>query len=163
MRRPLLIAHRGLLHGPNLDLENRPDTIEHARNSGYDVELDLWYHSGEFKLGHDSPVHTVSTRWLEKINRDGYLDQHHAWIHAKNIEALHALRKMGWEGHLFFHNTDDAVITNTGYIWTYPGKTLTDLSICVMPEWNGLVEAASELRVHGFCTDYVKELEARLN
>lgn len=163
MTTPLLIAHRGLLYGPDASLENRPETLTLARDLGYDVELDLWYHEGEFRLGHDRPEHAVSLRWLERINREGYLDQHHAWIHAKNIDALYALRKIGWEGHLFFHQSDDAVITNTGFIWTYPGKALTDLSICVMPEWNGLIGTASSISVYGFCTDYIKELEAALN
>ena len=35
----------------------------------------------------------------------------------------------------FWHQQDDFTLTNRGYIWTYPGKCITPMSIMVMPEW----------------------------
>ena len=34
----------------------------------------------------------------------------------------------------FFHDSDDCVLTSKNNIWTFPGKHLTEKSICVMPE-----------------------------
>jgi hypothetical protein len=160
---PLLIAHRGLLDGPDPDLENSPSMIELARRLGYDVEIDLWKTSSGWWLGHDEPQYRVSFEWIKSIDKPSYLDKSHAWIHAKNIDALYELRVNHWEGNLFYHQNDDAVITNTGYIWTFPGRKLTPLSICVMPEWIDLVENANNVKVHGFCTDYIRKIEKILN
>lgn len=159
---PILIAHRGLLEGPSKDLENHPETLERARSRGYDIEIDLWFDQGRWYLGHDAPTHECTIDWLSSINRTHYLDDHHAWIHAKNIDALYELRRIRWEGHVFWHQNDDVTLTSTGYLWTYPGKTLTPLSICVMPEWVDMIDRAKELDVHGFCTDHVLLIEQKL-
>lgn len=158
-----LIAHRGLLNGPDPEKENLPSTIERSRSLGYDVEIDLWLENGEWYLGHDKPSYLVSLDWLKNQDQSSYLDRSHLWIHAKNIEALHGLRKIRWEGHTFYHQSDDVVLTNTGWLWTYPGKTLTDLSICVMPEWIGAIAIADRLEVAGFCTDHVREIETKIS
>lgn len=154
----LLIAHRGLITGPDSSIENHPEAIQLARSLGYDVEIDLWFSNQNWYLGHDGPQHEISIDWLASIDRNSYLDAHHLWIHAKNIEALYQLKKLKWEGHLFYHQTDDVVITSTGYLWTYPGKLLTPLSVCVMPEWCGQLENAGSISVYGYCTDYVELL-----
>ena len=52
-------------------------------------------------------------------------------------------------------NSDECVLTSKGYIWTYPGKTLTDKSICVMPERT--VNTDNLNICAGICTDYVLE------
>lgn len=156
---PLLIAHRGLLDGPDPSLENLPSTIELARNLGYDVELDLWKVGDRWYLGHDSPAHLIDIGWLRSIDRETNGDTHHAWIHAKNIDALYSLRIEGWDGHFFYHQNDDAVITSTGYLWTNPGQQLTPLSICVMPEWIDAIDRATDLSVSGFCSDFTRRIE----
>lgn len=160
----LLIAHRGLLDGPDTETENTPGAVELARRLGYDVEIDLWKIDGDWYLGHDGPQYPIDLDWLRSIDRRSYLDTHHAWIHAKNIDALYGLRRIHWEGHLFYHQNDDVVITNTGYLWTYPGKQLTPLSICVMPEWTDAMDRIADLRVvvAGFCTDHVRHIESIL-
>ena len=50
-----LISHRGNLEGPNPERENHPDYIYEAIQAGYDVEIDIWFVDGKFKLGHDEP------------------------------------------------------------------------------------------------------------
>ncbi len=154
----LLIAHRGLVDGPNQDIENNPRTIEMARELGYDVEIDLWRIFGEWFLGHDAPEYKVSDAWLAEINGSG----NHAWIHAKNIDALYGIRLTNWTGHYFYHQNDDVVITSSGFLWTYPGKQLTPLSICVMPEWIDAIDGARDLNVFGFCSDYVNKISKNL-
>lgn len=159
---PFLIAHRGLLDGPDSGLENLPTTIELARSLGYDVEIDVWKIGDKWYLGHDAPLHLVDLDWLQNINQEDQKDAHHAWIHTKNIDALYALRLEGWTGHFFYHQDDDAVITSTGYLWTYPGRQLTPLSICVMPEWTDSIHRAADLGVAGFCSDFIREIETIL-
>lgn len=164
MMMPLLIAHRGLLDGPDPDLENAPSSIELARKLGHDVEIDVWYTDGGWFLGHDFPQYRVSLEWISKINRSSYLDQHHAWIHAKNIDAIGQLRQHHWEGHIFFHQDDEVVMTSTGYIWShYRTSHMTRFSVCVMPEWNGAIDTVHTLDIHGICTDYIRKVEKNLS
>lgn len=159
----LLIAHRGLLDGPDDDLENSIPAIELARKLGYDVEIDLWYIHGEWYLGHDTPCYKVDMNWLRFMNSNGYLDDNHLWIHAKNIDTAYELRKRRWPGHLFFHEDDRITMTTTGYIWThYKTDYLTPLSVCVLPELTKKWDHLTELDVHGFCTDYVRRLSSIL-
>ena len=158
----ILIAHRGLLDGPNLELENTPKTLELARTNGYDVELDLWFVDGRWFLGHDNPSYPIEFEWLQFINRTNYLDQHHALIHTKNIEALYELTRRHWDGHMFFHDKDAVVLTSSKFLWTYPGQTLTTKSVCLMPEWDDTINRINELDVYAICTDYVKLVETAI-
>ena len=48
-----LISHRGNINGIEKNNENNPDYINQAISSGYDVEVDVRYESGQFFLGHD--------------------------------------------------------------------------------------------------------------
>ena len=50
----------------------------------------------------------------------------------QNTEALYEMSKMNC--HYFWHQEDDYTITSKGIIWAYPGKKLTNNSICVLPE-----------------------------
>lgn len=119
-----LIAHRGLFNGPDVNLENRPEQIELALSQGFDCEVDLWIVDGEMFLGHDRPDYPTT---LEFLKTPGL------WIHAKNLAALYYLSTTTLA--YFWHQSDDCVITSNGYIWTFPGKELTDRSIRLMPEW----------------------------
>ena len=157
----IYIAHRGNIDGKNENLENHPDYITKAIKLGYDVEVDIRYIDGGWWLGHDGPQWSASINMLDEISR-GNDGAHHAWIHAKNIAALYQLRRIEWPGHYFYHQGDDAVLTSTGFLWTNPGQPLTPLSICVMPEWNGLIEKCQDLVVHGFCTDHAERIRIEL-
>ena len=75
-----LIAHRGLMNGPDPKIENHPDQIQLALAEGFDVEVDVWYHVDTgFMLGHDEPTYSVLS---------SFLDDPRFWIHAKNLDAL---------------------------------------------------------------------------
>tara|TARA_B110000114_G_scaffold169324_1_gene193129 strand:- start:56 stop:487 length:432 start_codon:yes stop_codon:yes gene_type:complete len=119
----IYISHRGNLIGKSIKDENNPKYIMNAIENGYDVEIDVWFKNNNFYLGHDEPIFNVDKKFLENKK---------FWCHAKNIEALEELSKI--DSHYFWHQNDDFTLTNKGVIWAYPGKHLTENSICVLPE-----------------------------
>ena len=160
----MLIAHRGLLYGPAKEIENNPGQIEHALKLGFDVEIDIWYHKkydlsiDEWYLGHDGPDIRVDIQWLQN------LPLHKIWFHAKSIPTLCKLSQETWPLHYFAHENDPVVLTSSGYLWTYPGKQLTEKSIMVLPEVSGMAHIEMFARtVRGICSDYVVEIQNRLN
>jgi hypothetical protein len=144
-----LIAHRGLTNGPNSNLENHPDQIMLALNQGYDCEIDLWILDNQYYLGHDAPTYEIDWKFLE--NRG-------LWIHAKNIEALYVL---GADNRLnfFWHQEDDFTLTSQGHIWTYPGKSITNNSVVVLPEWHDPEFKNLDLNCYGICSDYILKIK----
>lgn len=139
-----LIAHRGNIHGPNSEKENHPDYITQTLKLGYDVEIDVWYENEKWYLGHDSPTYEI---------KYGFLCDRRFWLHAKNGDAFNMLLQ-DCTLNVFWHTTEDWVLTSKRHIWTYPNKTLYPESICVLPErgWVGDIE-----KCYGVCTDYVVE------
>lgn len=152
----LLIAHRGLIQGPNRSLENLPSQIGLALSRGYDAEIDVWLQNGRWALGHDAAIHTVD---LEFLRRRGL------WIHCKNLEAFFALNGMSTDQpNYFWHESDTVTLTSSGHVWTYFGKPETEslASISVMPETSRTIEEIKLLRKrgkwYGICSDYVEEI-----
>jgi hypothetical protein len=143
-----LIAHRGLVDGPNTELENRPDQLMLAISLGFDCEIDLRVVDGKLWLGHDAPQYPVDQDFISHPN---------FWIHAKNLEALRFLSSTSLN--YFWHQEDDYVITTHGYIWTYPEKSLTDKSIRLMPEWaDPELTTIFDNDCYGICSDYVSKI-----
>jgi hypothetical protein len=144
-----LIAHRGLINGPDEQIENHPDQIESSIDQGFDCEVDLWFEDSRFYLGHDRSQYPIDKDFLIKHKK-------RLWIHAKNLKALHWLSTTNNFFNYFWHQNDDCVVTSQGYIWTYPEKPLTDRSIRLMPEW-----ADPDLKTiltnpcYAICSDYV--------
>jgi hypothetical protein len=142
-----IIAHRGLVNGPDKKLENRPDTIEKALNLGFDVEIDVWYTDGWY-LGHDAPQYPIQF---------DYLRNDRFWIHTKNIPAMEQLLRNTTPydtPNFFWHQEDDITLTSHRFIWAYPGKDLTSYSICVMPEQYMNLQHTFLLSCYGICTDF---------
>ncbi len=137
----ILISHRGNLNGVDTERENSIDYIQEALAQGFDVEVDVWDIFGSYFLGHDEPKHLV---------KKDFLKSEHLWCHAKNIQGLYSM--MEDSIHCFWHQEDDVALTSEGYLWTYPGKELTENSIAVLPEKKPDVEIA------GICSDYVVRL-----
>ena len=137
-----LIAHRGLMFGSDKTNENAPYQIESALDKGFDAEIDLRIVNDKFFLGHDEPTYEIEESFLENTN---------FWCHAKNLESLQKMLSNS-KIHCFWHQDDDYTLTSRGIIWTYPGKTLTLNSICVLPEW---VEQ-KEINCLGICSDYIE-------
>ena len=137
----ILISHRGNINGINESRENSIEYISEALNLGFDVEIDVWYKDGEWFLGHDDPENYVVLDFLKNDK---------LWCHAKNIEALNKMLSYP-QIHCFWHQEDDVTLTSKGYMWTYPGKKLTESSICVKPELN----SKRPTKVLGICSDYI--------
>tara|TARA_R100000008_G_scaffold17073_1_gene8470 strand:+ start:10803 stop:11240 length:438 start_codon:yes stop_codon:yes gene_type:complete len=136
----IYISHRGNLNGKDIENENNPLYIDRALGKGYDVEIDVWFRDNMFFLGHDYPTYRVEI---------DYLRNKKLWCHAKNIEALNKMLKE--DIHCFWHQEDDVTLTSCGFMWTYPGKQLTDTSICVLPEKNNEIPKKGL----GICSDFI--------
>ena len=151
-----LIAHRGNLNGPKPLEENNPEYIEIAISKGFDVEIDIRYDTfdNQFYLGHDNSQYVVTAYWLAQHMQK-------LWIHCKNIDALHHFATKTGGYNYFWHQNDDFTLTSKNYIWTYPGKPYTSMSVIVMPEWNKNPNHLKELKVYNcyaICSDYVENL-----
>lgn len=139
----IIISHRGNIDGPNPKTENTVFQTMAAWFMGFDVEVDIWRVDGIFYLGHDAPTERVYIL-IHEMPR--------FWFHCKNIEAIrYFLGTLG--ANYFFHITDDVALTGSNYLWTYPGKEITDRSIAVLPE---SVPEWDIKKAFGVCTDYPK-------
>lgn len=154
----ILIAHRGLINGPNSKLENTEFAISVALAEGFDVELDVWFDNTDrtWYLGHDKPTYKTS---LEFIAQKGL------WIHCKNYIAALQLRDLVFQHkhlHFFWHENDARTLTSQGYWWTFPNKELGFSSIALMPEWYVNIENLDLCKTWncaGICSDYVGVLK----
>lgn len=160
---PIWIAHRGNTHGPghsqpsnhNNHLENHPDYIDAALNKGYHAEIDVWLMPTGIFLGHDAPEHKTSLQYLDE--RRNVL-----WCHAKNASALTFLLENGFN--TFFHDIDHYTLTSKGLIWAYPGYSINNKTVCVMPERVPKHYKLEQLaNCYGICTDYVEYYKSKLD
>lgn len=150
----ILIAHRGLFQGPDPTKENHPGQIALAIEQGYHVEVDVRYIDGKLILGHDNADYEIDEYWL----RNNKL-----WIHCKNLEALHYFTKHYWKYNFFWHENDQYTLTSFGFIWTFPGKDLTNQSIMVMPEHVDIsLNNTKNITCYGICSDYVERIKSWL-
>jgi hypothetical protein len=141
-----LISHRGNLEGPNTEKENHPDYIWEALQAGYDVEIDVWWIDGKFKLGHDEPQYDFPFSLIER-------HYNKLWIHCKNMDALSQLNELDSNGsklNYFWHENDLGILTSRGYIWS---ANLFDRGILVMPE---VYKKEPNKNTFGICSDYIK-------
>lgn len=160
-----IIAHRGLMHGPDHALENSPAQIEKALAAGFEVEIDVWFKNMPVEggmlnqvrpswwLGHDEPTYEVTESFLRRPG---------LWLHCKNVEALN---HMTTGMHHFWHETDAHTLTSKGVVWSYPRREDTHrrLSVIVLPEWEidpaydigeVLLQYFENDYINYICTDY---------
>ena len=94
--------------------------------------------------GHNAAQYLIDEDFLIKnIN--------HLWIHCKNLEALEHFAKIDKPFNYFWHQEDDFTLTSQGYIWTYPGKEVTSMSVIVD------LEGKTEYNCYAICSDYLCE------
>ncbi len=136
------ISHRGNVNGVHDTMENHPDYVLKTVNMGYDVEIDVWYVDNSWYLGHDNPTYQVKYEFL--LNQK-------FWLHAKNGDAFNLLLQ-NTNTNVFWHTTEDWILTSKLYIWTYQKKFLYQNSICVLPELGYVGELD---KCYGICSDYV--------
>jgi len=143
----ILISHRGNLLGPDANTENNPAQVNKALDLGFEVEIDVWNINGDWFLGHDNPQYPIEPIFLRNTA---------LWCHAKNLEALDLMTRMGV--HCFWHQTDDYTLTSSGFLWTYPGKPYTSRSIAVKPE-----KITDNVKLcYGVCSDWVLKFREEL-
>ena len=145
----ILIAHRGNIDGPNQQLENTPQYIENAILKGFNVEIDLRYEDGKLRLGHDNGMTNVSLEWLLSLSDK-------LWIHCKNLNSLKYLYNT--ELNYFWHQEDDFTLTSHKFIWAYPYKDVTELSVIVCTTEEETIRHKSQQDCYGVCSDYIEKL-----
>lgn len=142
----IIISHRANLNGPDPSIENSPESIVHAINKGFSVEVDLRIRKDKLYFGHDEPQYETSLDFLIKNKK--YL-----WIHCKDLIAMEFCLEHAF--HCFWHNKDDYTLTNYRFVWAYPGKEpIGKLCVMVMPEWYWKPEEVVPKKPFGVCTDY---------
>lgn len=147
-----VISHRANISGPNPLFENHPDNIDKCIKFGYDVEVDVRLIDDSFYLGHDSPDYCVTIEWIHE-RKDNL------WIHCKDLNSLDKFSAEQSDFNYFWHQEDDYTLTSRGFIWTYPGKKVSNSrGVLVMPEWNGCVENLNKYDCYAVCTDYICDL-----
>ena len=139
----ILIAHRGNTNGPNELFENKPEYLTNAINKGFFIETDLWYLNNKLYLGHDNPKYEINIDFLLNLKEK-------LFCHCKNIQALSYIINNYPQIECFYHDIEECVLTSKNKIWTYPGKELTPMSICVMPERVDQIPK----NCFGICTDF---------
>lgn len=142
-----IIAHRGLINGPDKAFENRPETIELAFENDFDAEIDIWRIDGEWFLGHDEPQYAVDSAWIMAAAP-------RAWFHCKNADAMLWMVNHSKGINFFWHDSDDYTLTSTGYAWAYPGSHVEGNAIIVMPERIMKIEDLKTVNCYGACTDF---------
>lgn len=145
-----LIAHRGLMYGPDKEKENTVEQIELALSAGFNVEIDVWYRDDTgFLLGHDVPQNMIY---------DDLLEDPALWIHCKNEDAFIQMTMRTRQLNYFWHQTDNYTLTSCNIPWVYPGKKLMKTGVCVLPEEFMNIKDTKNLKVYGICSDYVGEI-----
>lgn len=144
-----IIAHRANLFGPDKNNENSPAQIIRAIEKKFDVEVDVWVIDNAIYFGHDEPIYECSEQFVLKIIEK-------TWFHCKNSEALYYLPKKFPGIKYFWHQSDYFTLTSNQYIWTYPGKSITDKSILVLPELLNDQDSKDMISKspYGVCTDW---------
>ena len=153
-----IISHRGNLQGPFSSNENSPGSIDHVLEFGFDCEVDFWVSSkNTLLLGHDFGEFEIPYVWLSE--RSSKL-----WIHCKNLEALEFLATCNTKFNFFWHQSDSHVLTSEKIIWSFPGQTVSQSAIAVLPEnWESEPSAEQLIKAFGVCTDYPLKFDQMLN
>jgi len=143
-----LISHRGNINGIHPIYENRPEYINSAINSGYDVEIDVWRINGDLYLGHDAPTYPIN---------QNYLMNNRLLCHAKNSNSLSFMLKFR-EIHCFWHQEDTYTLTSRAIPVVYPNCEPIENSIVMVREIQTYFELLRNDRIYGICFDQFEDL-----
>jgi hypothetical protein len=147
------LLHRGISMSDTLP-ENDQLTIKHRNDMGYACEYDIWFFNNSWWLGHDKPIYSIACI-------DTFIRQcTNNLIHAKDgitfAEIIKYCRERGYRNEIFYHTTEDYVLTSNMNIITYPGKYIVDSSICMMPENAGRTYSTDERNnMTAICSDLI--------
>lgn len=149
----IIISHRGNLVGRVPQLENSPDYIDKAINSGFDVEIDVRWDNGIW-LGHDIAQYPIDANWL--LNRKDSL-----WVHIKDIRNSQPIINSGLR--CFFHEQErHSLILNSQYVWTHDLSEAATFSIIPLLSKSDIGLYPNYIHVKGICTDYPYLLNKRV-
>ena len=157
-----VIAHRGLLHGPSIELENNIENIENnIKKYPYIInELDIWLDSDLIYIGHNEAARQIDLDILSNYSKNLIL--HIKGINFESIKSIYLLKSIGEKFHFFSHQDDDFTITNHGWVWSHPKKGFVKNTICVLPEEVMSLDLAVNQfefkQLYGVCSDYPLEL-----
>lgn len=157
-----LIAHRGLLHGPSIELENNIKNIENNIKKYPQIinELDIWVDSDLIYIGHDKTNQHVDLEVLHEYSKNLIL--HIKGIDFSSIKSINLLNSIREGFHFFSHQDDDFTITNKGWVWSHPRRGFVKNTICVLPEkimeLDLAVKSFEFKQLCGVCSDYPLEL-----
>lgn len=145
-----LIAHRANFLGRS-PLENSPKQVDKCIELGFECEVDIRLIDGDFYLGHDSPDFKVDFDWISKRSTK-------LWLHCKDFNSLNFFVKISdSDFNFFWHDKDQYTLTNKGYIWAYPGVSVSKNCIAVLPEtWLPSQVNITELDYLGICSDFIE-------
>lgn len=150
---PILIAHRGNIHGPeDPNTENHPSVLRAALNKGFHIEVDVWKDDGRLYLGHDEPRYPIDSVFELPSDR--------TWWHCKNWAALrHCLDAVPCGIRCFWHEDDQyaLVVSDSGpIVWVYPGRIPPGGKyVQVLPE---RTDSGVDPGAFAVCSDYVADL-----
>ena len=153
----IVIAHRGLLCGPNQFLENEPNHIK--KNIKYHPqiinEIDIWI-SNEIYLGHDRPDYKIEINFLKEFSNNLILHLKH--IEFKSDVAMKNFKEINQNCHTFCHEDDNFTITSRNWIWLHPKNKIQENCIVVMPEKFLNLDINENImllkKAKGVCSDY---------
>lgn len=174
-----IIAHRGLLEGPDSGLENTKSNIEEALSMGFDVEIDIkdFRSNNPFNIdiGHDHITDSYEFKEFHDLVKK--YPNSIFWMHCKNLKSLSKFLvnyDLPSNCEIFAHDKDFAAITYPlGCVWVYPkqyfGEVNLSYYIDVLPEtWGPPSSFKSrydykdprsggktyKFEPYGICTDY---------
>jgi hypothetical protein len=160
VRVPKILLHRGNNRIDNLP-ENDPATINIRNNEGYAVECDIWFKEEKWYLGHDAPEYEV-------LDLEEFLSERSNLIHAKDgktfAKLLKYCRERGFNNEIFYHTSEDYVLTTRENIIAYPGKTLYNENFCMMPESMGRdITEEEKKNIVEICSDNIDLIRSIYN
>ncbi len=144
-----IVSHRGNIDGPSSE-ENSPHQIEKALEM-FRVEVDVWYKSGNWFLGHNEPVYEIGFEFFNKK----------MFLHCKNIKAVKNLSNTCYNW--FWHESDQLTLTSLGEIWCYPDNYVEN-GITVfkgVPALTWVRKLPTDIK--GICTDYPLRMGKLIN
>ena len=168
-----IISHRGNLYGPEPTIENTVKALQVALHKGFSIEFDLWYHEGEYWLGHDKPQKKILPwkihEWVEEYPKAML------YCHCKDIVTLQRFVYVHYK-HLknqcipFFHDIDECILLANGNLQVHPkyvnnAYIFPEQSIAVLPQLKDFEYYDKETmkKFMGICTDHPIALMESLN
>ncbi len=137
---PIILSHRGLIEGPDSNLDNNPKYIKQLLSKGVFVEVDVWYLNDQYYLGHDFGKYKIE---------ESFLMHPSLYCHAKHFDSFYKMLQ-NHRIHCFYHTDEDFVLTSHFRIWQANYNNLSPLTIVVdttkNPDYNA--------KCYGICCDY---------